>query len=229
MNNAMSTTTRGLLQRALFESRLCPAEIAGIAPDELEAIHQLALSYLDTQRYDEACALMKGLLVLFPLNSTYWRSLGITLHSQRKYRNAIETYNIARLLQPQDIYSRVYQAECYFAINDLRNAYSNIENIKDIPPALAKRRDQLWVLINEMTPNCGTIDFEPMSPGPLADEITQTAVRFIANNLMESSEVTDTALLQLTPPAAESLWQTESSYENTAVVRRRQLLGRRPL
>lgn len=78
-----------------FEHGVGPAEALGLPQDYLDAMHELAKRYYDTQRYLEASQLFRRLLQIDPMGVAHMKGLGACFLGLERYADAEQTYALA--------------------------------------------------------------------------------------------------------------------------------------
>lgn len=122
MNLSAPTSLLSNLTDGLARGRICIGEIAGISPEELDALFELGAQRLDTDRNHEAVKVFSGLVALYPYSAKHWRAYGIALHRVMRLSAALAAYEASLLIEPGRIETQCYQGEVLLYLNRLSEA-----------------------------------------------------------------------------------------------------------
>ncbi len=137
------------LTDGLCRGRICMGEIAGISPEELDALFELGAQRLDTGRHQDAVQVFAGLVSLFPYNAKHWRAYGISLHRVDRLQAAIAAYKAALLIEPDHLETQCYYGEVLLYLNHLDDAEKILEPLLTCGrPDLKKRIETLLRFLN---------------------------------------------------------------------------------
>ena len=80
-----------------------------------ETLYHFAYTQYKQGKYQEAADLFRLLTAANTKTRKYWMGLGASLQMLKKYREAIEAYELAAALDPIDPQVHIYAADCFFA------------------------------------------------------------------------------------------------------------------
>ena len=118
-------------------------EIAGISPEELDALFELGAQRLDTERNHEAVEVFAGLVALYPYASKHWRAYGIALHRVMRLPAALAAYEASLLIEPEHLDTLCYQGEVLLYLNRLDEAETVLIPISQCPRQELKVRAEM--------------------------------------------------------------------------------------
>ena len=95
-----------------------------VLPKEKSIDERYADAYFlyETGYFEKALQEFFPLVLLQPLNKTYWFALSSCWQMQKNYLQAIEGWKMTSSLDDQNPYPYFHLAECYLSINDAKKA-----------------------------------------------------------------------------------------------------------
>lgn len=115
--------------------------ILGMTQDGLHAIDEVARGSYLAQRYQDASALYVLLTTLNSGNSAYWHRLGISYHEAEDYPKAVGAYSVAHALDPSNIASYLYAAECCLNMRQKEQAEKELSEAKRVFESLTEKEE----------------------------------------------------------------------------------------
>lgn len=84
--------------------------------------------------FADAESLFRLLTTCDPKNLAFWMGLGASLQMQKKYKDAVDTYGAAALLDEEELdpYSHFHAAECLFALQENKRALIALASAKTV-------------------------------------------------------------------------------------------------
>lgn len=215
----LDATTLADLTDAVARGRLTLAELAAVAPDELDTLFAVAAERIDHGRIDEGRVLLAGLVALFPYDARYWRAYGIALHRTEDHESAVFAYNAALLLQPHHPMTLCYRGEVFALLGDTERARHDLRATQALNDrAASERAARIEAALSRALPPAPRATTEPtpaeaftLDDGRTLPLASSRAVDTLETTTME--EVTRTA--RIFAPAAMRLW-----HESTDVFER---------
>ena len=117
--------------------------------DHPDDIYAYAYEFYAHGHYEEAKSLFSLLVVKETKNVSYWMGLGACLQMQKKYKEALEAYAAAALLETteKNPLPHFYAAECFIALNDVTSALQAL-NSASIIATKDEKYEPLTIQIN---------------------------------------------------------------------------------
>ena len=106
--------------------------VPSISANKVSEIHHIAYYLYQDQQYEKATHFFRLLTMINPLETDYWQGLAASLQLNKKYKEAIESYISALLINQNepDPYIYVYAADCYFSLNQVEQGLKTLEGAK---------------------------------------------------------------------------------------------------
>ena len=100
--------------------------------EEMEEMYSMAYVYYQNQRYKEADALFRLLVMIRPEEFKFWKGLGACQQMKKNYQAALTCYRQAQALlkNKPDPYLYVHAADCYFALTEVDRGFKVLETAK---------------------------------------------------------------------------------------------------
>lgn len=232
------------LTDALARGRLCIGEVAGVNPEELDALFELGAQHLDTGRDQDAVSVFGGLVALFPYTARHWRAYGIALQRTGLWKEALGAYRAAALLEPDHLETRCYQAEVLLHLRRSREARELLEEVQTSPSAeLAERATGIVHHLDLDLEQSAPVTPEPAppeAPAPAAEAAPETQPRLelddgrplpLSPGTFDTGEPSDLpperidhweGMITYRPAVSEPVPMTEE-HSHTAIIPRRSL------
>lgn len=113
-------------------------EITQKTLDIIEVIGQHKYAQGD---YRGCSALFTLLCLLNPVNFNYWTRLGIAKQECQNFEEALDAYDQALTLNPEDVRDHLFSAECFVRLGDKNQAKDECKTIKDL---INNEKNQDW-------------------------------------------------------------------------------------
>ncbi|MBA2368639.1 MAG: tetratricopeptide repeat protein [Candidatus Protochlamydia sp.] len=114
--------------RDQFIEQGSPISADGMA-EKTKEFYYIAYHLYRDQQYEEAENFFRMLLMAKPTDPRYWKGLGACLQMRQNYEEALNCYICTQNLhwdQP-DPYLYIYAADCYFALNQIKEGLKALE------------------------------------------------------------------------------------------------------
>lgn len=95
-----------------------PKDMLKLSDQYVEGIYGQAYRLYNTGKYVEAGKLFQLLIMINALEPKYLLGLAACFHMLKDYKNAVETYTICSLLDPQSPIPHYHCSDCYINIGD---------------------------------------------------------------------------------------------------------------
>ncbi len=122
-NELSEEQTAQLLEDFVLKGRSI-REIQGLSDEQMEAIYATAYTLYNGGRYEDAEKIFQCLSLFDHLGHRYWMGLGATRQMLKKYKEAIDAYSMAAVLNLKDPQASLHAAECNLALNNIEGAKS---------------------------------------------------------------------------------------------------------
>lgn len=98
--------------------------------EDVKQYYDTAYRFFTSGKYLEAEEIFTLLTVLDTMNVDYWMGLGATLQMQKKFKEAVDAYGAAALLDTQEKtpLPHAHAAECLWELNEVDKAASAINS-----------------------------------------------------------------------------------------------------
>jgi type III secretion system low calcium response chaperone LcrH/SycD len=115
------------LTEKIFRKGMLPKDAMGINSNMLEGIYAQAYRLYNTGKYIEAAHLFRMLILLSSTESKYVLGLAACLHMLKEYKNAIQTYTMCTVLDPQNPIPYYHSSDCFIQMKDYLSAMVCLE------------------------------------------------------------------------------------------------------
>lgn len=102
-------------------------EVIGYSTNTMEKFYTIARVLFEKQEYDKAADAFVFLTTLNPYVHNYWLGLGMSEQLNGGYQGALLAYAMAILTNPENPAAHYQSANCYRAMNDIKNARLSFE------------------------------------------------------------------------------------------------------
>lgn len=99
-----------------------PKDLLGINEAMMEGIYGQAYRLYNTGKYRDACQLFRLLIMLNASESKYTMGLAACFHMLKEFRNAVGTYAICGMLDPENPIPHFHASDCYIQMGDMMAA-----------------------------------------------------------------------------------------------------------
>lgn len=113
------------------ENNILFQDMCGVSDETLKEVYRLAEHFVKDKHYVDAQHILVWLIILAPDISGFWLALGICLQSQGIDNEAIEVFELAKKLNPDEPASYVYKAESLIKLKEKDKAREEIRLISD--------------------------------------------------------------------------------------------------
>lgn len=104
-----------------------PKDLLGINEAMMEGIYGQAYRLYNTGKYRDACQLFRLLIMLNASESKYTMGLAACFHMLKEFRNAVGTYSICGMLDPENPIPHFHASDCYIQMGDMMAALIALE------------------------------------------------------------------------------------------------------
>jgi type III secretion system low calcium response chaperone LcrH/SycD len=115
------------LTQKLFVQGMPPKDALGINNNILEGIYAQAYRLYNTGKYIEATHLFRMLIMINATEPKYILGLAACFHMLKEYKNAIQTYTMCTLLDPQNPLPHYHSSDCFIQMKDYVSAMICLE------------------------------------------------------------------------------------------------------
>lgn len=117
----------GELTNKLLMQGLTPKDAMGINNNVLEGIYAQAYRLYNTGKYVEATHLFRLLILTNSTEPKYVLGLAACFHMLKEYKNAIQTYTMCSILDPQSPLPHYHSSDCFIQMRDYLSAMLCLE------------------------------------------------------------------------------------------------------
>ena len=104
-----------------------PKDMMGLSDAMVEGIYGQAYRLYNTGKYKDASQLFRLLIMLNSTEGKYAIGLGACFHMLKEYKNAISTYSICGVIDPENPIPHYHASDCYIHMNDPVSAMIALE------------------------------------------------------------------------------------------------------
>ena len=115
------------LGATFFEKGFAPKDIFNITSGQMEGMYAKAYNLYQSGKYKEAIQIFRLLIMLTPNESKYSLGLAACFHMMKDYDNAIETYTMYSVLNPDDPIGYFHISDCLLSTNEKMSAIVALE------------------------------------------------------------------------------------------------------
>ena len=117
----------GDITKKMLTQGMSPKEAMGINDGLLESIYAQAYRLYNTGKYIEATHLFRLLVMMNSLESKYILGLGACFHMLKEYDNAIQTYTMCSVIDPESPIPYYHSSDCFIQMKDYLSAMVCLE------------------------------------------------------------------------------------------------------
>jgi Tfp pilus assembly protein PilF len=157
------------LARALYERVLL------IAPNDPDALNNLAVLFTGEREFDRALVLLRRAATIAPRNAGIWSNIGAALHGQGAGSDVVAAYQHALAIDPQHQGAKIGLAQQYLAIGAVPQARQLLEDVLGSNPTLPEAQYALGQALELQGDRAGAIRaftaFMRLAPAGLAAHV----------------------------------------------------------
>lgn len=131
----MAEAKEPLIDRQVFDeilTKLDEKRSDELTKDEITALHISAIDIYNSKEYDHAADAFYALTELDPGQSLFWKLIGNANFHIGKFKEAVDAYSMALIMNEKDLESMVYQARCLEGENCIQEAIDILSQARDI-------------------------------------------------------------------------------------------------
>lgn len=104
-----------------------PKDMLGLSDAMIEGIYGQAYRLYNTGKYKDASQLFRLLIMLNSTESKYAMGLGACFHMLKEYKNAVSTYALCGVIDPENPIPHYHASDCYLHLQDPVSALIALE------------------------------------------------------------------------------------------------------
>ncbi len=150
----------------MMKQGMTTQEATGLDPQFMEGLYAQAYRLYNTGKYIDAAHLFRSLILLNSLESKYILGLGACFHMLKEYNNAIQTYLICSVVDPQDPLPYYHSSDCFVQMKDHLSAMLYLEltiNAAGNRPEFSKIKERATLSLEGLKKNDGD-EFKQTTP-----------------------------------------------------------------
>lgn len=113
----LSETVTNILQSTL-KTGMLPKEALGFSDEKIENMYGEAYRLYNTGKYEEAAQIFRLLTVLDLTDSKYALGLAACFHMLQDYANAVQTYGLVGVMDPESPVAYFHASDCYIQMRE---------------------------------------------------------------------------------------------------------------
>lgn len=102
----------------ILKKGVLPSEALGMDEQMLEGIYGQAYRLYNTGKYAESGQIFRLLIMINSLEPKYSMGLAACFHMLKEYKNAIDTYNLTSIIDPENPIPQYHISDCYIKLGD---------------------------------------------------------------------------------------------------------------
>lgn len=99
------------LAKKVKDGEITYAQVGGFKEKDLDAVYKVACQYVEMGKVVEGLQIISHLMILDPYKGKYYQLVGICLQLMKQYEYAIDYYDVASELEPNNAMTLVYLGE----------------------------------------------------------------------------------------------------------------------
>ncbi|HRD55390.1 MAG TPA: SycD/LcrH family type III secretion system chaperone [Parachlamydiaceae bacterium] len=106
----------------IMKDHMSPKDAMGFNPDFFESVYVIAYNLFQAGKYEEATGILRLLVFFDPKNAAFSMALASSLHKQKEYMEAIQSYIATTLLDKATPFPFFHASDCFLKENNLPGA-----------------------------------------------------------------------------------------------------------
>lgn len=111
----------------IINKGMLPKDALGLSDAIIEGIYAQAYRLYNTGKYSEAIHLFRMLVMLNTTESKYILGLAACFHMLKEYQNAVQTYAMCAMLDPESPIPHYHASDCYIEMKDKLSAIISLD------------------------------------------------------------------------------------------------------
>ena len=111
----------------VVQNGVMPKDVMGLSDAMVEGIFGQAYRLYNTGRYKDASQLFRLLIMLNSTEPKYAMGLAACFHMLKDYKNAVSTYSICGVIDPESPIPHYHASDCYIHLKDPASAKIALE------------------------------------------------------------------------------------------------------
>lgn len=111
----------------VVQQGVAPKDVMGLSDAMVEGIYGQAYRLYNTGKYKDAIQLFRLLIMLNASEARYTMGLAACFHMLKQYKNAVETYTLCAILDPENPIPHFHASDCYIQTGDHLSALIALE------------------------------------------------------------------------------------------------------
>jgi len=110
-----------------FKNGHMPKDVLNLSDQQVEGLYAQAYNFYQTGRYQDAIQIFRLLIMLNASETKYILGLAACLHMMKDYKNAIDTYTMCSVLDPETPIPYYHMSDCFLCMKDPYSAIVALE------------------------------------------------------------------------------------------------------
>ncbi len=106
---------------------IMPKDMLGLSDAMVEGLYGQAYRLYNTGKYKDACQLFRLLIMLNSTEPKYAMGLAACFHMLKEYKNAVSSYAMCGVIDPENPIPHYHASDCYIHLNDPISAIIALE------------------------------------------------------------------------------------------------------
>lgn len=131
VKNELDQSGKNFFQSIEEEKEASLQEMFGLSDETLIQIYAKSVELIENKNFEEAFTLLVFLTTLAPHVPSYWIAEGVCLQNLTRHAEAIEVFNVVKLLGASHLESFTYAIESHLALKNKDGAKQALEEFKE--------------------------------------------------------------------------------------------------
>lgn len=107
-----------LLSNEFIKNGHMPKDILNLNDQQIEGLYAQAYNFYQTGRFKDAMQIFRLLILLNANETKYILGLAACLHMMKEYKDAVETYTLCCVLDPESPIAYYHMSDCFLELKD---------------------------------------------------------------------------------------------------------------
>lgn len=115
------------LGKRMTEKAMMPKDVLGLSDAMVEGLYAQAYRLYNTGKYKESSQIFRILMLVNVTEPKYAMGFAACFHMMKEYLNAVKTYGICSVMDPQNPIPHFHASDCYMQMKDPLSAMIELE------------------------------------------------------------------------------------------------------
>lgn len=115
------------LSNSLLSEKILPRNALGLSDAMVEGLYSQAYRLYNTGKYKDASQLFRLLIMMDSTEAKFSMGLAACFHMMKEYENAVSTYALCGIIDPESPVPHYHASDCYIQMKDPISAIISLE------------------------------------------------------------------------------------------------------